>query len=437
MARALSSLAPTVGVEKETIRRVTWRLMPLITLGYSAAILTRSNVSLASLTMNHSLGFSSAAYGIGSGIFFVGYFLFGIPSTLILTAVGARRWIAGIMLAWALISALTACVRIPGQFYAVRFLLGAAEAGFYPGAILYITWWYPSDHRSKANAMFMTASALANILAGPVSAEILSFSNKLWMANWQWLFVLEALPSLILGFLVLFYLTDKPAEASWLRPEQRQWLESQMESERMSREPVQGSGLASIWRNPQLASLIAVYIAVNFTHYGIVFSFPQLASEYGLSIRSVGFVVALTSLAGLAASILWAIHSDKAGERRFHAAASCLLTSLGLLAGALSTNLAMLLMALIVAGIGVSSFTANFWTLPTRILSGAAAGGGIALINSAGNLGGFLGPVAFGFIRESTSGIFAVLGVMAIGTLAAAIILVAALPKSRGGTLRS
>ena len=271
-------------LERETMARVTRRLLPLLMCCYFAAYLDRVNVSFAALTMNQALGFSAAVFGIGSGIFFVGYFLFEIPSNLFLEKVGARRWIARILITWGIISGLTALVWGAWSFYGIRFLLGIAEAGFYPGIILYLTWWFPAQYRSRIIGIFMTAIPISIVTGSIISSQILSLHGWLGVQGWQWLFILEAIPTVVLGFVVMFYLTDNPAQAHWLQPEQRAWLTARLDAERAQREAIHHYGLGETLRNGRVWLLTLVYFGQNVSGYGFALFLPQIVKRFGVSI---------------------------------------------------------------------------------------------------------------------------------------------------------
>lgn len=402
-----SPVAPQAQIdplERETVRRVAWRLVPLLMLGYFCAYLDRVNVGFAGLTMNKSLGFSAAVFGFGSGLFFVGYFLFELPSNLILDKVGARRWIARILFTWGVISALTAFVWNDWSFYGIRFLLGAAEAGFYPGIVLYLTWWFPSYYRSRMMALFQSASVISLIIGPIVSSQLLQLDGLLGLHGWQWLFVLEAVPPIVMAVVVVIWLTDRPHDAKWLRPEQRDWLVNRLESERAQREAVRHFKLSEALSNPRVWWLTLVYFGQNVSNYGLLIFLPQIVKAFGVSTTLVGVISAVPFVFAAVFMIYWAMRSDRTGARTFHVASACLITAAGLGACILigADHPVIMMVALIVAAMGQQAIAPTFWTLPTAMLSGTAAAGGIALINSVGNLGGFLGPYGFGLIKDAT-----------------------------------
>ena len=410
-------------IEKETMRRVTRRLVPLLMVSYFAAYLDRVNVGFAALTMNKALGFSAAVFGIGSGIFFLGYFLFEIPSNLILSKVGARKWIARILLTWGVISAGTAFVTGTWSFLGIRFLLGLAEAGFYPGIILYLTWWFPSAYRSRIIGIFMTAIPISIVTGSLVSGQILRLGAWGGLQEWQWLFILEAVPAIILGVVVMFYLTDGPEQAHWLRPDQRQWLIGRLAAERSQKEAIRQYSFAETMRNSRVWLLTLVYFGQNVTGYGLVLFLPQIVKRFGVGVGMNGLISALPFAAAAVAMVLWGLHSDRTGERNLHAAAACFLNFAGLAVCVLLHSPVLLMIAIILAQMGQSAIAPPFWTLPTAMLSGTAAAGGIALINAVGNLGGFLGPYMMGSIRDATGSFSIGLLAIAMGALVSSIVL--------------
>jgi len=407
-------------LERETMSAVTRRLIPLLMVCYFTAYLDRVNVGFAALTMNKALGFSATVFAIGSGIFFVGYFLCEIPSNLILAKVGARRWIARILITWGIISGLTAFVWSEWSFFGIRFLLGLAEAGFYPGIILYLTWWFPSSYRSRIIGIFMTAIPISIILGSIVSSQLLRLDGVLGVQGWQWLFILEAVPPVILGVVVAVYLTDGPAQATWLRPDQRQWLVDRLQTERTQREAIREYGLGETLLNPRVWMLTLVYFGQNVSGYGFVLFLPQIVSKFGASVGQVGLISAVPYVFGAIAMVLWGLHSDRTGERPKHAAAACFLAFAGLAVCVFIDNPIIMMVALVLAQMGQSAIAPTFWTLPTAMLSGSAAAGGIAMINAVGNLGGFLGPYLVGTIKDATGSFSMGLLAISMGALVGA-----------------
>lgn len=424
--------APVINVitplERETIRRVIWRIMPLLMAGYFTNYIDRVNVGIAGLTMNKDIGLSSTAFGFGFGLFFIGYFLFEIPSNLIMARIGARRWIARILFSWGIVSALTAFVWNDWSFFGIRFLLGTAEAGFYPGMLLFITWWFPSYYRSRMVAVFQSAMPISLILGQPLSAWLLSLDGSFGLHGWQLLFLIEALPALIMGVVFWKLVTDHPRDAAWLRPEQREWLQGRLDSETAQREAVRRYSLFDALSNPRIWLLAMVYFGYTSANNVINLFLPQIVRSLGVSIQATGFVAALPFVFGLAAMLYWSGRSDRSGSRTMYAVTAAVMMAIGLAAGSFTgTNHPVLMMAALTVGIvGIQSFAATFWPLPTAILSGVAAAGGLAMINSVGNLGGFVAPTVYGMIKDATGGSdqLALLVVAAMPVVSAVVLLV-------------
>ncbi len=410
-------------LEERAYRRVTLRLVPFLFLCYVVAYLDRVNVGFAKLQMLEDLQMSETAYGIGAGIFFIGYFLFEVPSNLILHRTGARVWIARIMITWGLLSAATMFVTSAYAFYGVRFLLGIAEAGFFPGIIFYLTQWYPSSRRGRIMALFMTAVAISGVIGGPVSGWILgAMAGVNGWAGWQWLFLLEGIPSLLMGVAVYVYLDDSIATARWLPQDERDVLTENL------RRDVGGEEHASVLvtlRNPRVLLLAGLYFCIVMGLYGIAFWLPQLIRTMGVA--DAGRVGLLSAIPyGVAAVVMVAVgrSSDRRRERRWHLASGAFAGAAGLIvAGLFSTSLVIALSAMCVATAGVLAAAPLFWTLPTASLRGASAAAGIAVINSVGNLAGFLSPYLIGLARDltgqATVGLYAIAVFMFVGGLLA------------------
>jgi len=421
--------------EEATYRKVTWRLLPLLFLCYVLAYLDRVNVGFAKLQMQKDLGFSDTVYGIGAGVFFIGYFLFEVPSNLILERVGARIWIARIMILWGMLSSATMFVTGERTFYALRFALGVAEAGFFPGIILYLTYWYTRKHRARMVAGFMTAITLSGVIGGPVSGFILSsLSGVSGLAGWQWLYLLEGLPSIGVGLLVLFLLDDGPSKAKWLTEEERELLLRRVrEEETLKIEEEEGHHrLADLFRSPRVWLLTLIYFCVVMGLYGISFWLPQILSDTMTSDPwRIGLLTAIPWGASAVAMLLVGRHSDRTGERRWHTALPALVAGAAFATSAASGSSPLQsFVALTVATCGVMAAVSCFWSLPTAFLSGTAAAAGIAAINSIGNLAGYVSPFVVGHVRDASGSMSAALVVLA-GSLIAAGILTA-----WGGTRR-
>ena len=390
-------------LEKRVMRKVTLRIVPFIMLLYFIAFIDRVNLGFAALTMNKDLGFSPTVFGVGAGIFFLGYFLFEVPSNLILHKVGARIWIARVMITWGVVSGCMALVNSANSFYLLRFLLGVAEAGFFPGIILYLSYWFPAAKRAQVTAIFMAAAPLSTALGSPLSAALLQMHGMMGFAGWQWMFMLEAIPAVLLGVVVLFFLTDRPAKAKWLTNEEREWLQGTLQAEEQSRSAT-GSH-SSIWRglaDRRVLALALVYFGTSAGLYTLSIWSPQIIHSLGASSLATGFLNALPAILGVVAMILWARHSDRKGERSWHVITACLLAAAGLVYAGNITTLLGVIMALALVNIGISAAKPPLWSMPTLFLSGPAAAAGIAVINSIGNLGGFAGPVVIGIIRQQT-----------------------------------
>ena len=389
-------------VESRTIRRVTMRLVPFLVLCYFVAYLDRVNVGFAKLTMDADIGLDEASYGLGSGVFFIAYFFFEVPSNLILERFGARKWIARIMVTWGLLAGAMAFIGSPTSFYILRVLLGIAEAGFFPGIIFYLTLWFPASHRARIIGLFMAAIPLSSVIGAPVSGALLGLDGAMGLHGWQWLFILEAMPAVVLGVVVFFYLTDSPAQAAWLAPDERDWLVERLALERRQREQERNYSVREALLDGRVWMLSLIYFGAVACNYGFSFFLPTIVKGFGLSNLQTGFVTAIPYFVGTIALVLWTRQSDRAGERKLHTAIPLFLAAAGI---AVSTQLEdpfAKMIALSVAGIGIFASLPMIWTLPTAFLSGSAAAGGIAVINSVGNLSGFAGTYAVGFIKQAT-----------------------------------
>ena len=409
-------------LERSTIRAISWRLIPFLVLAYFFSYLDRVNLGFAALTMNRELNITPLIYSWGAGIFFIGYFIFEVPSNLALEKFGASRWIARIMVTWGMISALMALTAGEWSFYILRFLLGVAEAGFFPGIILYLTYWYPAKYRARFLALFAIAVPVSTVIGAPVSGLLLGLDGAMGLKGWQWLFVIEGIPSVLLGIVTWFYLTDKPAKANWLTAEQKAWLSSRLDSEAAVRQAATHLTLRQALTSSKVIALSAIYFGFVGALYGMQFWLPQIVKGFGFSNAQTGFVVAVPYLIGTIAMILWARHSDSTRERVAHVGLPLLLTAVALAAAGYFTNPAVTMVAIVIAAVGVFCTFGVFWALPTAWLSGTAAAGAIALINSIGNLAGFGGPYLVGWVKESTGSGSAGLLVLAVMPLIAGIL---------------
>jgi ACS family tartrate transporter-like MFS transporter len=368
---------------------------------YLLAFIDRVNVGLAALTMNRDLDFSPAVFGKGAGVFFLGYVLLGVPSNLMLHRVGARRWIAFIMVAWGGCSAAMSFVRTPGEFYVLRFLLGVAEAGFFPGMILYLAYWFPKQERARVLGAFMVALPLSSAIGAPISASLLDLSAR-GLQGWQWMFLLEGLPAAIAGALALKWLTDRPSTANWLTLEERSTLIRALQEREV---PTAPSGVCYAIRDFRVWRLSVAYFALLVALYGYSFWLPQIIDSLGAFSRpQVGELTALPSLVAAPMMYLWGRHADASGERRWNASAAMMLAAGSLLMGAAAQQTTIAIAALTAASVGIYSSLPVFWSLSANYLTGASAAAGIALINSVGNIGGFVGSTALGYLKQASGG---------------------------------
>lgn len=400
----MNSAVGDAEVGRRALAKAAMRLIPFLFVCYIISFLDRVNVGFAALQMNEDLGFSDAVYGLGAGIFFIGYFIFEVPSNLILERVGARVWIARIMITWGIISAAMFLVTGPVSFYTLRFLLGVAEAGFFPGIILYLTYWFPARQRAKMVALFMTAVAMAGVIGGPLSGFLLTLDGVFFgLAGWQAMFIAEGVPAVLVGLVVLAYLPDRPAQAGWLEPEEKRWLEDSLARENRIKSDHGEYTVRRAMTNGKVWILCFVYFGIVTSLYGISFWLPTIISEFsGLGDFLVGTLSAIPYIAAAVGMVVFAWHSDRTGERRWHVAVPAALGAAGLaLTGAVGGSATLQMVVLTLAALGIYSCLGTFWTLPTAFLSGTAAAAGIALINSVGNLGGFVGPYMVGYIREA------------------------------------
>ena len=389
-------------VETRTMTKVIGRFVPLLTICFIAAFLDRVNVGFAALTMNKDLGLSASVFGLGAGLFFLGYFIFEVPSNLLLARFGARLWIARIMLTWGLISAATAFIRTDSQFYILRVLLGIAEAGFFPGIVYYFTLWIPKSYRGLTGSTLMAAMPLASVIGSPISGMLMSLDGMWGLKGWQLMFLMEALPSILLAAVVLMVLRDKPEDAQWLAPDEKQWLTDTLAQERAENPVVVHAGFWNVVRNPAIVLLSIAYFGVTGFNYGMSFFLPQIVKGFNLSIVMVGFVSALPFVFGAFGMIWWGRRSDRHGERRFHILFPLMLAVIGLGGSTLAALPALKLALLCLASFGVFSAIPVFWTLPPALLGPAAAAAGIAFVNSIGNLSGFVNPYIVGIVKDAT-----------------------------------
>ncbi len=422
--------------ESAIVSKLTRSLIPFLFLLYIVAYLDRINVGFAKLQMSNQLHFSEKIYGLAAGMFFAGYFFFQVPSNLILSKLGARRWISLLMIVWGAISASMMLVTTPRSFYTLRFLLGLAEAGFFPGMIFYLRSWFPAAARARTVALFMTAGPLAGVIGGPISGALLHLHRNGGLAGWQWLFLLEGVPAIVLGAVVYFRLADAPKDAPWLSLEERSWLEQTLAREQNS--TLGAIGATSWWTvflDLRVLLLALVYFCLATSSYGLSLWLPSVLSS--LSSRGTFAIGLLSSIPYLAAAVGMVVvghHSDRTGERRWHVAVCALLAAVSLALAASSSSTIAVVGALSVAFLGINAMLGPFWAMPGTLLTGVTASLGIAFINSIGNLGGFAGPYVLGLARTSSgnfkSGLYLLAGVMALSTIVVLLVSIPALPDN-------
>jgi len=391
-------ISQSLRIESDRIlNRAAWRLIPFMSLMYVVSFLDRVNISFAALQMNRDLGFSPQVYGFASGIFFFGYFLFEVPSNLALQKVGARLWMCRICVTWGFLSMLTAFCREPFSFCVVRFLLGAAEAGLYPGMVLYMTYWFPASTRARFIALFLGGVPLSAVIGSPISSWLLELRGH-GLNGWQWMLILEGIPSLICGVAALWVLPDGPAKAKWLSTDEKRII-----AERLAAEPPGAlHGLKEMLLDKRIWILMIPDFSIVFTLYALNFWLPLMVHGMGFSVRQTGFIVALPYLLAIIAMVALGWSSDRSGSRAGHVAVGCFAAAAGMLIAMLADSHAVIIAALCLATSGIYAALAVFWTLPSSLLRGTAAAAGLALLNSFSNLGGFFGPTLMGWIKQQT-----------------------------------
>lgn len=417
----LSSTLDSPSFESATYSKVTWRLIPFLFLCYVVAYLDRVNVGFAKLQMLTDLKFSETAYGFGAGIFFIGYFLFEVPSNVFMHRVGARIWIARIMITWGLISGAMMFATTPMSFYVLRFLLGVAEAGFFPGIILYMTYWYPSHRRGKMIALFMTANPVSGLIGGPLSGWIMTtFAGVAGLTAWQWLFVLEALPSILVGIAVLLYIDDSIDGAKWLTAKEKTLLTKNIDLDSKAKED---HSVMGVFKSGKVWFMCLIHFCLVMGAYGIGFWLPTIIKATGVkSSLDVGLLTMIPYSAAIVTMILVGRSADKRQERRWHLAVAAVIGGVGLIFSALyGDNTVLAMVGLTIGTAGILASLPVFWSLPTAFLGGTAAAAGIALINSVGNLAGFVSPYLIGTIKDLTQstniGVYALAGALFVGAL--------------------
>jgi ACS family tartrate transporter-like MFS transporter len=416
-------------LEQVTIRKVAWRLLPFLFLMFIWCLIDRVNLAFASLTMNTDLGFTSTLYSVGASIFFLGYCTFEVPSNLLLERYGARIWLSRIMITWGIVSSGMAFITGFYGFCTLRFLLGLAEAGFFPGVVLYLTYWFPRAYRARVIAAFLLSVPLTGAFGAPLATSLMQIEG--WgLRSWQWLFLLEGIPSILIGIVGLLYLTDRPSKALWLHPEQRDWLEQTIASERDELEATHGT--LSAWRvmiEPRVLALCIVYIGSGTISYGVAYFLPQIIKGIGISVFATGFVAAIPALFGVAGMLTAGWYCDHSSQKRLVCGAVLLLAAVGVAGvGWVGSSWLVLLPASLMAFF-MDASRPTFWSLPSMFLSRSGAAAGIALINSVGNLGGVIGPVAVGWLRDTTHSFAGGMYFIALVTAIAATLVMVAGPR--------
>jgi MFS transporter, ACS family, tartrate transporter len=414
-------------VEVRVTRKLRLRILPFVMLLYLVSFLDRANVGFAAFSMNRAIGLTPALFGLGSGLFFAGYVVGQVPSNLILLRVGARVWLARVVVVWGVVSMASAFVTGPASFCAMRVLLGLAESGFFPGTLLYLSLWFPARQRAMAIAGFMAAAPLSTVLGSPISGALMELPRLAGLANWQWLYIIEGLPAILLGFLTLKVLTDTPEQAAWLDADERNWLVETLHGERVAGK-AHPSNSAAVWAvlgDARVLVLALVYSGTSAGLYAIGFWAPLLIKQLGYSALKVGLLNALPSVVAVAGMVVWARNSDRTQERILHSAIPCLVGCVGLVWAGYAHAPAAVIVALALASFGVNASKGPLWALPSLFLSGASAAAGIALINSLGNLGGFVGPELIGWIKGRWGSYAGGLDVVAAMMAASAVLILA------------
>ena len=403
MSEKMNNTVSSPDIEQQTVRRVIWRILPFLVVCYLIAIIDRGNIGMASLQMNEDLGLSKAVFGFASSLFFVGYFLFEVPSNLAMQKIGARIWISRIMISWGIVSVCTAFVESANMLYLLRFLLGAAEAGFFPGVILYLTYWIPAKYRARVIAMFMVAIPAANFIGSPVSGAILSMDGWLGMRGWHWLFILEGLPAILLGVAAFFMLSNRPDNASWLTPQQKEWLNNTLASENAKRKAIGHISLWQLLRHKHIWVMALIYAGASAAGSTLSVWSPQLLKSYGLDNFTTGLVNAIPYGLASVLMIVWGRSSDRSGERRWHTALTLFLIAGGLISAFITSSLIGSVVILSLVLIGAYSMKGPFWALASGWLSSSTTAAGLAAIGAMANLiGGGLMVNVYGIINGAT-----------------------------------
>jgi MFS transporter, ACS family, tartrate transporter len=409
-------------VERTVMRKVYLRILPFAVLTYFFCYLDRINVGFASLTMNADIGLDPAWYGMAAGAFFWGYVLFEVPSNIILEKLGARLWIARIMITWGIISGATALATGPYSFMAIRFLLGLAEAGLFPGFVLYFTYWFPDRHRARINSGFTLALPIAVATGAPISTALLGLDGLWGLKGWQCMYIIEAIPTVLIGVAAFFYLTDRPSEARWLHSEEREWLSGRMAHERRQIEAHHGFSMLRAFYDPKVMMLSLNYIGIVTASLGMLLFLPQIIKELGVSNMQVGWITMIPYIFGAISMVFCGWLSDRIGDRRWSLFTTCVISTVGLVIAGLTVGTWWALVGITIAAIGFYGTKGPFWSMPTMFLTGGAAAAGIAWINSLGNLGGFFGPSLVGWAKHLTGSFSGGLYALALCALVSAVI---------------
>jgi len=415
---------PSEDAGRRARNKITRRLIPFLILLFIVAYIDRVNVSYANLQMTKDLGFDPEIFGFGAGIFFFGYFLLEIPGSLIVENWSARKWLARIIISWGILAVLMGFIHTTTQFYIARFMLGLAEAGFFPGIIVYLSHWFRYRDRAKAVAMFMTALPVANIITSPLSGWLLHV-NWLGLAGWRWVFILEGIPAVILGIVTIFYLTDRPRDAKWLAEDEQEWITAELAREKDAKKAVRSYSIREAFRHRNVLLLAAAYFCAVTCVYGLTFFLPTILKGLsGYPDFQVSVIAVLPYCVGLAAMLFVGWSSDRTGERRWHTAVSLLAVCGGLfLSASFLENVFLLVVMFCIAGAGLYSYLPGFWALPAAFLTESAAAASIGLINSVGNLGGFAGPYIVGYLTNKTGSFYAGVIYLSCSALVGAILI--------------
>ena len=392
--------------ELALVRKMAWKVLPFLLVAYLICIIDRLNVGLAALTMNAELGFTATVYGWGAGLFFIGYFIGEVPSNLILSKVGARLWFARIMVTWGIFAIAMGFITGDVSFFVTRFLLGVAEAGFFPGVIYYLTLWFPAEYRGRIFGLFLIISPLNNTIAAPLGGLILKyFDGAMGFPGWRWLFIVEGIPTIFLAYLCLRVVIDRPDNATWLTDKEKAHLRDKLAREAAARVETKHLSLWQTLGNPKVLMFSVVYTSLAIGIYGLSLWMPQLIKGMGVEDKfHIGLIMAIPYLVATICMVLWSRHSDKTGERVFHCAGALTLAAIGMISSAYIDSPVLAMAAMTFAAIGMYCSQPVFWAMPTSFLTGVAAAGGIAFINSVGNLGGFIGPFAVGWLKDNAGG---------------------------------